>query len=251
MIHVAIIDDEPLARQGVRLRLNTHHDITIVAEYGDGSSALSGITALQPDLVFIDVQMPDRSGLDVLAALPIAARPIAILLTAYDHFAVRAFELQALDYLLKPIDDERFDEALERARQLLQWRKTAETVVATATYRTRLNVRIGRRTTVVAVREVNWIEADGDYASLHVGERVYLLRESLHQLAQQLDPAQFIRIHRSTIVRLDSIAEMQALSNRDAVLRLHDGSVLRASRTYTLSLHAALNRHRNIAAQES
>lgn len=240
MIRVAVIDDEPLARSGVIARLAAHADVALVGEYGDGASALEGLRANTPDLAFVDVQMPGMTGLDVLAALPADKRPLAILLTAYDNFAVRAFELHAIDYLLKPIDDDRFAEALERARQAIAFRRHEPAIVHAATgpersqaaYLTRFVVRIGRRVAFVDAADVEWIEADGDYATLHAGAGAHLLRESLSRLSRQLDPAHFIRVHRSAIVRIDRVAELQPLSNRDALLRLRDGTPLRASRTY-------------------
>lgn len=251
MMRVVVIDDEPLARSGVASRLAAHADIALAGEYGDGPSALAGITADAPDLVFIDVQMPGFSGLDVLAALPVHQRPMAILLTAFDGFAVRAFELEAIDYLLKPIDDERFAEALERARRAWPYRSrdpagttVAEPVAASiAEYATRFAIRLGRRRAFVNACDVQWIEADGDYATLHVGDRTFLLRESLNRLSERLDPARFVRVHRSTIVRIDCVAELQPLSNRDAMLRLHDGTPLRASRTHIAALLDRLHDH--------
>ncbi|MRW85492.1 response regulator [Pseudoduganella sp. FT26W] len=250
-IRVVIIDDEPLARLAVKVRLARRAGFELVGEFGDGASAHEGIVALQPDLAFVDVEMPGKSGLDVLAALPPAQRPMAILLTAYDGFAVQAFELAALDYLLKPVDDERFDEALDRAQQAFpyhgQSRATAvppSTPTAPPKART-FSVRVGSRTVLVPVADVERIEADGDYATLHAQGKTWLVRERLHNLAMQLDPAQFHRVHRSSIVRLDMIAELRSLTNRDALLRLRDGSVLRASRTYMPALAEALQ-HRSI-----
>lgn len=238
MIRIAVVDDEPLARSGVIVRLAQQPDVEVIGEYGDGASALSGLRAQRPDLVFIDVQMPGMSGLDVLAALPADERPVAILLTAYENFAVRAFELQAVDYLLKPIDDERFFEALNRARQALAWRASVPPAAALADtneparWLSRLCVRVGRKTVYLAATDVEWIEADGDYATLHVGDKTHLLRESLQRLSERLDPALFMRVHRSAIVRIDCVTELQPLANRDAMLRLRSGTPLRASRTY-------------------
>lgn len=249
MIRVAVIDDEPLARTGVVSRLAGHADMELVGAYGDGVAALEGIVAHSPDVVFIDVQMPGMTGLDVLNAVPAPTRPLAILLTAYDNFAVRAFELQAIDYLLKPIDDDRFSEALERARQAHAHRCRALAVPMDSRareypdqpdYLARFVVRVGRRVAFVNAVDVEWIEADGDYAALHSDGATYLLRESLSRLSSQLDPAHFIRVHRSTIVRIDRVAELQSLSNRDAMLRLRDGTPLRASRTYIEPLLEAL-----------
>lgn len=241
-IRVAIVDDEPLARLAVKLRLAQRSEFALVAEYGDGDSAAAGITALRPDLVFMDVEMPGRSGLEVLAALPAAQRPMAILLTAWDSFALQAFELAALDYLLKPVSEERLDEALDRARLAFPYRR-ADTPPSTPTapWTRSFAVRAGARTVLVPAASVERIEADGDYATLHAGSKTWLVRERLHTLATRLDPRQFLRVHRSSIVRLDMIAELRALTNRDALLRLHDGSLLRASRTYMPALMDALD----------
>jgi two-component system LytT family response regulator len=241
-IRVVIVDDEPLARLAVRVRLAGRSGFELVGEFADGDSAYEGIVALRPDLVFVDVEMPGKTGLEVLAALPPGQRPMAILLTAYDSFALQAFELAALDYLLKPVDDDRLDEALDRAQQAFPYRGQGRAAALPAPPpRVRsFSVRAGARTVLVPVAEVERIEADGDYATLHANGKTWLVRERLHNLAMQLDPRQFHRVHRSTIVRLDMIAELRALTNRDALLRLRDGSVLRASRTYMPALAEAL-----------
>jgi two-component system LytT family response regulator len=245
-IRVVIVDDEPLARLAVKVRLARRDGFELVGEFGDGASACEGIAALRPDLAFVDVEMPAMSGLDMLAALSPAQRPMAILLTAYDGFALQAFEVAALDYLLKPVDDERWDEALDRARQAFPYRCQGRAAVpappAALPIRS-FSVRTGSRTVLVPVAEVERIEADGDYATLHANGKTWLVRERLHNLALQLDPRQFHRVHRSSIVRLDMIAELRSLTNRDALLRLHDGSVLRASRSYMPALAEALQRH--------
>jgi two-component system LytT family response regulator len=239
-IRVVIIDDEPLARLAVKVRLAQRCGFALVGEFGDGDSACEGIAALRPDLVFVDVQMPGKSGLEVLAALPPGQRPMAILLTAYDGFALQAFDLAALDYLIKPVDDERLDEALDRAQQAFPYRGQGRAAAPAMPLARSFSVRAGTRTVLVPVAEVERIEADGDYATLHANGKTWLVRERLHNLAMQLDPRQFHRVHRSTIVRLDMIAELRALTNRDALLRLRDGSVLRASRTYMPALAEAL-----------
>jgi two-component system, LytTR family, response regulator len=238
-MRVVIVDDEVLSRRGVTARLRGMTDVTVVGEFGDGPTALAGLETLQPDLVFLDIQMPGLSGLDVLARTPPAARPVAILLTAHANFALRAFELNAVDYLLKPIDDARFVEAVDRARQLVAFRFAPPSPGAPG-YLNRFAVRAGKRVSFIAAAQVTWIEADADYAVLHAGSQTYLIREPLHRLAAQLDPAHFLRVHRCTIVRIDQVAEVQALTNRDAMLRLHDGTPLRASRTYVAPLRAAL-----------
>jgi two-component system LytT family response regulator len=239
-IRVVVVDDEPLARLAVKVRLARRGAFELVGEFGDGPSAYEGIVALKPDLVFVDVEMPGKTGLDVLAALPPAQRPMAILLTAYDSFAVQAFELAALDYLLKPVDDERLDEALDRAQQAYPYRRRGRAAASTMPAVRSFSVRIGSRTVLVPVADVERIEADGDYATLHANGKTWMVRERLRNLAMQLDPRQFHRVHRSSIVRLDMIAELRSLTNRDALLRLRDGSVLRASRSYMPALAEAL-----------
>jgi two-component system LytT family response regulator len=233
MIRVAVVDDEPLARNGVLTRLRAENDVEVVAECADGH-ALSELRRCDVDVAIVDVQMPGLSGLDGLAAIPANERPLAILLTAHDSFALRAFELDAVDYLLKPIDDERFCEAIDRVRRALG-RVASDGEVK------RFPIRIGSRTRFVDVDDIVWIEADGDYVALHADGHRYLLRESLYELSHKLDHARFLRVHRCAIVRVDQVAELMPRSNRDAVLRLRDGTTLRASRTYIGSLLAALS----------
>ncbi|MDQ2972568.1 MAG: LytTR family transcriptional regulator DNA-binding domain-containing protein [Pseudomonadota bacterium] len=249
-LSVLVVDDEPLARRGVIVRLARHPDMHVLAECGDGESALAAIVREKPDLMFMDIQMPGLSGLEALGLLAPHERPTTIFLTAYDRFALQAFEVHALDYLLKPIDDDRFNEALDRAR-VIHSHRAAETAQPhlqallkaksdPGTHATRFMVRIGNRVQWVAVDDLDWVEAMGDYAGLHVGNQVHLLRETLHQLSQRLDPTKFVRIHRSTIVRVSRIREMQSLPNRDGLLRLRDETSLRVSRTYIDALRSTL-----------
>ena len=248
MMRALVIDDEPLARAGVVARLAACADIAIVGEFGDGPSALVAIRDMRPDVVFLDVEMPGLNGLAVLASLSPAERPLAVLLTAYEQFAVQAFALQAADYLLKPVEDERFAEAIVRVRQAWAFRQHARQPVASpATWLARFTVRYGSRLVFVDAADVAWIDAAGDYATLHAGGREYLVRTPLSRLAEQLDPRDFIRIHRSAIVRLDQVTELRTLGNRDALLRLRDGTPLRASRTYIDALLAALEQQRPAA----
>lgn len=245
MMRVLVVDDEPLARRGVTKRLSLFGDVELVGEAANGRAALRGIQELGPDVVFMDIQMPGTNGLDVVHAMRPAERPLIIFLSAYDRFALNAFEVYALDYLLKPIHEERFAEALQRARDVLALRRGGRqdvrlSVTKQPKWPARFTVRAGRKDLVVAVEDIEWVEAAGDYAGLHVQGRVYLLRERVHRLIEQLDPYQFVRIHRSTVVRINRIAEIQALTNRDSQLKLLDGTVLRVSRTYSESLRQAL-----------
>ncbi len=236
-MRIAVVDDEAPARRAIAGQLQTL-GLHVAAEYGDGCAALEGLRAAPVDLVFLDVTMPGMDGLDVLAALPPATRPLAILLTAHSAFAIRAFELGAVDYLLKPIDPARFAEALARARERWQWRGR-EPAPAVPTPR-RFAVRVGYRERYVATADIRWIEADGDYATLHTAGHAYPLRQTLLELTQQLNPQHFVRVHRSAIVRVDCVAEIKPLTNRDALLRLDDGTPVRVSRSYIDALLTAL-----------
>jgi len=239
-MRAVIVDDEPLAREGVLIRLRRFQDIDVIAECEDGSSAIEKIMELSPDLIFLDVQMPDMDGFEVLRALPRESLPEVIFLTAYEHHAVRAFEAHALDYLLKPIDDERFAVAIERARnaahsvskleiadRLLQLLKQDP-----PNYVTRFPVRLGSRIQLVRTREIDWIAAAGDYVELHSKGRSHLLHETMSSVEQKLDPQEFLRIHRSRIVRLGLIEEARSIDNREYLVRLSDGSEHRSGRTY-------------------
>lgn len=244
-LRVLIVDDEPLARRGVRSRLRKHSDIEIVGECGTGKAAVTAIRERLPDLVFLDIQMPDISGFEVLRILKGNEIPAVIFLTAYDRYALDAFSVHALDYLLKPIDDVRFESALthaserirnhdlpdleRRIRELLKNTSGRETV----RYETRFSVRTGQRIIVVLVNDIDWIEACGDYVTLHVGNRSHLLRQTMNKMESQLDPGRFLRIHRSTIVQTSRIRELVALDNREFLLRLSDGRELKTSRSYS------------------
>ncbi len=232
-LRIVVADDEPLARRGIVARLATHPDIEIVEECGDGETALAAVRRLRPDLLFLDVQMPGMSGFEALGRLAASELPLIIFTTAYGEHALRAFEVHAVDYLLKPIDDRRFAEAVARARQMLS-------LGALGTAPVRFAVKRGNTVVFVPAADVEWIEGVGDYAGLHTAERTHLLREPLHRLEQRLDKADFVRIHRSIIVRIDRIRAFQPLPNRDGVVKLVNGTELRVSRTYRDRLSARL-----------
>jgi two-component system LytT family response regulator len=220
------VDDEPLARRGVAARLRKLSGVEVVGECANGPSAVESIVALAPDLVFLDVQMPGMDGFEVLRVLPADRRPHVIFLTAYEQYAVRAFEIHALDYLLKPIDDLRFQEAVARART----HAGAKCGVA------HFAVRSGTRIRVVPAHEVEWVGAAGDYAELHTRSGCYLLRETMNSLERKLEPSGFIRIHRSRLVRRDSIRELRSIENGELIVKLADNSEHRSSRTYAARL---------------
>lgn len=229
MIRALIVDDEPLARRGIRLRLAEHADIEIVGEAEDGPAAARMITALLPDLVFLDVQLPGMSGFDVLADTAEIHLPVIVFVTAYDQYAVNAFEVRAIDYLLKPIAKDRFDEALRRARrELAEGKRPAADLLAT-----RLTVRKGDRYLLVKLEDIDWLEAAGNYVEVHARGVESLIRATLASLERRLDPQRFVRIHRSTIVNVDRVAEIRSDAHGDFDVTLTGGKVLRMTRNFS------------------
>jgi two-component system LytT family response regulator len=233
MIRAAIIDDVRLARERVRLYLHRELDIAIVGEAADGANALALLEAQKPDLVFLDIALPDIDGVELMARLPEGERPSVIYLTAHENRAVDAFDLAAVDYLLKPFSRERFARALGRARRNLSMTSAAPTSG-------HLAVKDGARVDLVPVATIDYIDAAGHYLCLHVGIHVHLLRMSLTDLHSQLDPKCFVRVHRSAIVQLDRIVAIQNLRNGDGELTLRDGARLNLSRTYADDLRRRL-----------
>jgi two-component system LytT family response regulator len=237
-IRALIIDDEPLARRGIRRLLKSEPDVEVVGECGDGETAIVAIREQQPDLVFLDVQMPELSGLDVVRAVGPDAMPVTVFITAHDQYAVRAFDADAIDYLLKPFDRERFARALSRARQRIAGKLSVNDVrLALATierdatrYVGRLTATVGGRVRFINVQDIAWIGADGNYADVHAAGHTYTLRETLASLEAKLDPAEFARIHRSTIVNIRRIREIEPWFNGHHVVILDTGERLRMSR---------------------
>lgn len=230
MIRAVIVDDVPLARERVRLYLQDEPDITICGEAANGAEAVRLIEREAPDLALLDVRLPDFDGLEILTRLAPARRPPTIYLTAHDEHAIAAFDVQAVDYLLKPFSRERFARAIARARARIAPREEAP----------RIAVRDRGRIDLVAVRDIDYVDAAGHYVCLHVGRRVHLMRMSLGELEAQLDPARFTRIHRSVIVQLDRVETLTARRNGDLDLTLRDGALLTASRTYAEGVRARL-----------
>lgn len=261
-LRVVIVDDEPLARRGLEIRL-ADEDVDIVGQYGDGASAIAALRDDRPDLVFLDVQMPGIDGFETLRRIPAAQMPLVVFVTAYDHYAIRAFEASAVDYLLKPVEDGRLSQALTRVRQA-RARRDADTHCAhllgligelsgkppltlddalrpDALERLRaedkLAVRDGGRTVRVDLRSIRWIDAAGDYMCIHTdgdgpNGRTLVLRATMRQLERQLDALRFPRIHRSTIVNASRIVETRPHTNGECFLRLDCGQELKLSRSY-------------------
>jgi two-component system LytT family response regulator len=236
-IRVLVADDEPLARRGVRQLLAPHADMTVVGESRNGPETLRALDALRPDLLFLDVQMPEMDGFAVLRAHGPERMPAVVFVTAHDQFAVQAFEAHAMDYLVKPLNVERFEAALGRVRERLRLmeagelaRRLAALLAAERAQRERkgierLVVATAASDLVIPVAEIDWIGAEDYYARLHVGTKSYLLRESLSSLEARLDPSRFVRLHRAAMVQLDRVRELRG---DEAILR--DGSRVPVSR---------------------
>ena len=240
-IRVLVADDEPLARRGVRQLLAPHPDMTVAGEARNGPETLRALGLLSRDLLFLDVQMPEMDGFEVLRARGVERMPPVIFVTAHDQFAVRAFEAHALDYLVKPLKVERFDAALRRVRERLHLVEAVgraerlNALLAAERARRKTNgiewlvVVTAESETMIPVGEIDWISADDYYSCLHVGGRAHLLRESLTSLEARLDATRFVRVHRGAIVQLDRIRQLRTIHNTD-VLILRDGSQVPVSR---------------------
>ena len=257
-IRTLVVDDEPAARAAIRALLADDPEIHVVGECADGRTALDAIRSGAPDLLFLDVQMPEMDGFTLLSRLDVAELPVVIFVTAYDHYALRAFEVHAQDYLLKPFDDERFRRAVAHAKQQVRQGKLGAlserlvalldgvarppAVASNGQYLKRLAIRTGSRVTILGVKDIDWIEAEGDYVKIHAARAWHLLRETMKHLEAQFDPTRFVRIHRSTIVNVERIKELQPYFRGEYVVVLHDGTSLKLSRGYKEHLEAALGR---------
>lgn len=234
-IRAIIVDDEPLARSNLAVLLRLDPDIEIVCESGSGAEALAQIRNAKPDLAFLDIQMPECDGFDVLEQLGTDLPLAVIFVTAYDEYALRAFEAGALDYLLKPFDNARFERALGRAKEKIrQGRNLPPRTME------RLAVKSAGQIAFLKIPEIDWIEAADYYACLHIGPRTHLLRRSLAELEQELDPAAFCRIHRSTIVNLDRVRSLKLGDDGEYEVLLENGIRLRLSRRYRRQLQSRL-----------
>jgi two-component system, LytTR family, response regulator len=257
-IRTLIVDDEPLARRGLELRLREAADIEVVGHCGSGAEALRAVAELQPALMFLDVQMPEMDGFATLRAIPPAQRPLVVFVTAYDQHAVRAFEAHALDYLLKPVDEERLAQSLDRVRDTLAERGAADQQDRLlqllrelsgrpelslddalelqpgdeARSREVLTVRDGSRRVRLPTASIRWIEAAGDYMCVQTDGETHVVRATLRELESQLDPSRFQRVHRSAIVNIDRVRAMRSHINGEYFLELDCGRELKLSRSY-------------------
>ncbi len=255
-IKTIIADDEPLAREKIRNLLEEDPDIELIGECADGIETVTAIRNQQPDLVFLDVQMPELDGFGVLKALRHSNMPTLIFVTAYDQYALRAFEVHALDYLLKPFDRERFQKALQRAKEHIRKEKSGEVNEKLLTlledlkseksnnherkYLDRLVIKAGGRVTFLKTEEIDWIEAAGNYIRLYIGKDSHLLRETMNNIQTKLDPEKFLRIHRSTILKIDRIKELQPWYHGEYFVTLENGKQLTSSRSYRHQLSKLL-----------
>jgi two-component system LytT family response regulator len=241
-IRTLIVDDMTLARQRLKRHLRKEPDITIVGESTNGAEAVAAIESIKPDLVFLDVQMPEMDGFQVVETVGVGNMPAVIFVTAFDQFALRAFEVHAIDYLLKPFDEERLQRTLARARKIIQepenenlderMRKFLEDFRSEPKYLKRLAVKNAGRTIYIHVDEIDWISAAGNYLELHIGKKTHLIRERLTALELRLAPERFVRIHRSTLLNVERVKEVHPLFNGDQIVILKDGTELTLSRTY-------------------
>ena len=258
-VRTLIVDDERMARKRLRTLLAGDSEVDVVAEASNGRDAVSAIRERSPDLVFLDIQMPELDGFAVVQAVGVERMPVTVFVTAFDQYALKAFEAHALDYLTKPFDRERFQTSLARAKQQVFLRSSARTATnqpatpADATERLvsllsdlrrkqefaeRLMVKSAGRVVFLRVDEIDWIEAAGSYVRLHVGRDSHLLHEGISALMSRLEAARFARVHRSTIVNLDRVRELQPWFHGDAIAILRDGTKIQVSRTYRESLAA-------------
>ena len=237
-LRVVIVDDEPLARDSIRSLLTGDPEVEVAGE-GTGSEGAALIARTRPDILFLDIQMPETDGFALLDQIGPAAVPAIVFVTAYDRYALRAFEVHALDYLLKPFDDRRFEDALANAKEHARARRegTTDARIAellrarAAPVRTRFLIPVREKTIVVEAAQIDWIEAADYYVSLHAGNASHLLRQTMDDIEQQLDPHQFFRVHRSAIVNLDRVREIHPLFRGDCTLVLEGGQTVRLSRS--------------------
>jgi two-component system LytT family response regulator len=252
MIRTLIVDDESLARERIASLLQNENDIEIVGECSDGEETLKVIDTLKPDLVFLDIQMPMMSGVEIIKNLS-EHLPEVIFVTAYDEYAVEAFEMNALDYLLKPFDQERFSKTLARARQRILASKTTEiseklnNLILTFSqnkagekYLTKFVIKSAGKISFINTDEINYIEADGNYLTLHTANNKSLYRDTITNISEKLNPEIFVRIHRSYIVKIENIKEMQSHFNSEYIITLKDNTKLKSGRSYKAEVEKLL-----------
>jgi len=251
-INVLIVDDEPLARRKIRQLLETDPQIGQIAESANAMDAVQKIQQIDPAILFLDVEMPEADGFSVITSLEGKTLPLIIFITAYDQYALKAFEVYAFDYLLKPFDYERFEKTVERAKRKLdelqkedlvkQLKQLFSKAKPGASLPTRLAVKNGQRVSFVNIRDIDWIEAEGNYVRIHIGKESHLLRDAISNMESRLDPGKFLRIHRSTIVNIDRIRELHSWFHGEYHVILQNGKELLLTRSYRDNLRGLLGR---------
>ena len=251
-IRVCVIDDEPIACRKIQRLLNEDTGVEVVAVCHNGEEACEAIRNLQPDLIFLDIQMPEMDGFEVLASMEEKKMPHVVFVTAFDRYAIRAFEVHALDYLLKPFDRKRFQEALNRGKthvtqdrmhsQKVELKALFQEITKGTGYLERLVFKSQGKVFFLNTDEIDWIEAQGKYELVHAGHQSHLVREGMGKLEAELDPKKFVRIHKSTIVNIDRISHLQPLFHADFRVYLRNGTVLTISRRYREKLEQVLGR---------
>ncbi len=241
-IRTLIVDDEPLARDRIKRFLRDESGISIIGECGNGEEAVVVIQNEKPDLVFLDIQMPEKNGFDVIRSLNPETLPTIVFVTAYDQYALQAFDVHAIDYLLKPFNRERLNRAVVRARQAVEHKSLGNLDARLSSllaglksekkYLERLVVKSVGRVFFLKIDEIDWIEASGNYVKLHVGRESHMIRETMNSMETKLDPDKFLRIHRSTVVHIDRIKELHPMFSGDYSVLLHNGTELALSRNY-------------------
>ena len=251
VLEVVIVDDEPLARDRIRELLKSHRDVEIVGEARNGQEAIETITLQRPDIVFLDVQMPDMNGFEVLKALDLNSIPLIIFVTAFDEYALRAFEFHAVDYLMKPFDRQRFAKAIDYAKLQVTLTKDRDTsriirlledIKPRTGYLERFIIKTGETVHFVQASEVDSIEAEGNYVRLKIGNSSHLLRDTLNNIESQIDPRLFVRIHRSTIVNMNRVRELQTWARGEYRVVLHSGASHTLSRGYRDHFESVISR---------
>ena len=252
MIRVLIADDEPIIRRGIRNLLSKRDDFVVVGESANGESTVENIRTLAPDLVFLDVQMPQMDGFGVIREVGPESMPAVVFITAFDEYAVRAFDANAVDYLLKPFDEERFTRCIEKVKEHISSRRNAEAMFEKLSALVssqakpkgpsdRIAIKNSDRITLLQVEEIDWIEAADNYVEIHAGKQVHLMRETLSNLEQRLQPFHFLRVHRSRLVNAERIKQLHPLFHGEYELVLSDGTRITSSRHYRETLQQLIN----------
>jgi two-component system LytT family response regulator len=250
-MRLIVVEDEPIARDGLFALLSAEPLVEVVGSFASADTARRGIHGTRPDAMFVDVEMPGEGGVDLVRSIPPASRPHVVFVTAHENYAAEAFDVEAVDYVLKPIDERRMTQAVERVRKVIATNaRLRESVNANGQaangatdddhHLKRISARVGDKLVVMKLSDVSWIEADGDYMRIHSKGRVLLVRMTMRELELRLDPASFIRAHRSAVVNVDSVASVDLLPHGEHVATLCDGARVRIGRTYRPALFAAL-----------